>query len=558
MSNKVRPLFVVSLICVSFLMAIGFPVSVFAQEQNASGIGEQAYSQEMMDAYVEFCEYLSEIGIPADISLETFAEEYYAGPFSSLDDYLHSLRSLFVPPTEDSGRGTSGDQYWYYNTGTALMDEPNYEVFNLLSVVSPGDIVYENEGGFGLTGHISIVEGIFYDTNYSCFYIRLVEAIGYISGSFGEGDGVCRSVLDDDRYVDRVGTIYRVPSATTSQKSNAVSFCLGQIGKGYQIDLQHDTSANEDDWYCSELVWAAYYAQGIDLETTDTEPGLTPHEIRDSALTTARTVSTISTPQITSIQALTASSAKVEWNVVPGSAVQYYVYRATSLSGPYSLRVSTSNSSFTDTSLTSGNTYYYRIAANVGGLGNMGKPWGVKLAFSAPDITQSCSSSAISASLKWTAVYNATGYYVYRCRSSGGDYAKIATVTNPYYLDSGLTAGSNYYYKIEAYNSSIVTSKSSYKVVLPTYVKTPTIYFGKANSASSITIKWTHVPNATSYTIYRSTASGGTYSQVGTSVKTSYINSGLSRDTTYYYKIVAGYSGYHSAMSSYKAVHTLQ
>jgi len=52
-------------------------------------------------------------------------------------------------------------------------------------------------------------------------------------------------------------------------------FCVGQLNKSYMIDFKKDTSAAEKDWYCSELVWAGYYIQGIDIETTGlyNEPG---------------------------------------------------------------------------------------------------------------------------------------------------------------------------------------------------------------------------------------------------------------------------------------------
>ena len=121
-----------------------------------------------------------------------------------------------------------------------------------------GDIVYEAQGGFGVTGHIAIVEGKYYSAEKKQYYVRLIEAIE---------QGVCRSVLVDQRVVDKTVTVYRVTGASNAQKNAAVSFCRSQLGKKYNCDLSHDTSASEKDWYCSELVWAAYKNQGIDIET---------------------------------------------------------------------------------------------------------------------------------------------------------------------------------------------------------------------------------------------------------------------------------------------------
>lgn len=88
-------------------------------------------------------------------------------------------------------------------------------------------------------------------------------------------------MLDDDRVGDKGVSVYRVTRATNSQKTSAVNFCIGQLGKGYSLDFAKDTSSSEKNWYCSELVWAAYYNLGIDIETTNliNEPGITPRDI---------------------------------------------------------------------------------------------------------------------------------------------------------------------------------------------------------------------------------------------------------------------------------------
>ena len=83
---------------------------------------------------------------------------------------------------------SSGAKKWYYNTGERLPRAANYSKYNLLKIVEPGDIIYEANGGLGVTGHIAIVEGVFYDEKYQQYYIRIIEAIDA---------GVCRSVLDD-------------------------------------------------------------------------------------------------------------------------------------------------------------------------------------------------------------------------------------------------------------------------------------------------------------------------------------------------------------------------
>jgi len=67
------------------------------------------------------------------------------------------------------------------------------------------------------------------------------------------------------------GPFVRVRTANSTQKQNAINFTKRQLGKKFQgeffgisadknynpNDVNNDTLANE--WYCSELVWAAYY-----------------------------------------------------------------------------------------------------------------------------------------------------------------------------------------------------------------------------------------------------------------------------------------------------------
>jgi fibronectin type 3 domain-containing protein len=60
-----------------------------------------------------------------------------------------------------------------------------------------------------------------------------------------------------------------------------------------------------------------------------------------------------------------------------------------------------------------------------------------------------------------------------------------------------------------------------------------------AVSSSSISVTWTAVPGAASYQIYRSTSADYGYTRIGISTSSSYTNTGLSSNITYYYKVSA-------------------
>ncbi|MDR2888461.1 MAG: hypothetical protein LBV33_01305 [Lachnospiraceae bacterium] len=224
------------------------------------------------NAYEAVIDYATANGIPLDLSLETFIEEYEASSLT-LATYEQSYYDL-LPKQNPFTTYASGEDTWYYDTGTDLPQPANYSKYNLLDTVVEGDVIYESKGGWGITGHTAIVEGTYYSSTYQQYYIRIIEATT---------TGVVRSVLDDDRIDDKGSSILRVDSATPTIALNAISFCLSQLGKDYMIDFQKDTGIGEPDWYCSELVWAGYYRQGIDIETDNffNEPGITPRDINN-------------------------------------------------------------------------------------------------------------------------------------------------------------------------------------------------------------------------------------------------------------------------------------
>ncbi|HVR98186.1 MAG TPA: fibronectin type III domain-containing protein, partial [Thermoanaerobaculia bacterium] len=67
----------------------------------------------------------------------------------------------------------------------------------------------------------------------------------------------------------------------------------------------------------------------------------------------------------------------------------------------------------------------------------------------------------------------------------------------------------------------------------------PTGVSATAVSPTQINLSWTAASGATSYTASRSTTNGGPYASAGTSVTTSFSNTGLTCNTTYYYVVTS-------------------
>lgn len=254
----------------AIIMMLTLAVPAFAAENNLNA--------ELRAAYNNIVSYAEEGRIPLEMTYDEFVSLYDGGSISDFENSFYDV----LEPIPNSPVPASGSNAYYYNTGLSCPDEADYSRSNLLDVVERGDIIYEAAGLGGITGHIAIVEDVITDSRGNPEYIRLIEAID---------DGVVRSILDDTRYLYRLATVMYVRGASDDDIDNAIDFCIGELGADYELDFQKDTEAGQDGWYCSELVWAAYKNQGIDIEVSGNgEPGVTPRDIKNSSLTIDRDV----------------------------------------------------------------------------------------------------------------------------------------------------------------------------------------------------------------------------------------------------------------------------
>ena len=137
---------------------------------------------------------------------------------------------------------------------------------------------------------------------------------------------------------------------------------------------------------------------------------------------------------------------------------------------------------------------------------------------------------------KWNAVPGATKYEVYRS-TDNKNFKKIATVTGTSYLDKNSGNGVRYYYKVRAVNvNGSKTVYGSYSSVKSsTVLEKPTIN-RVIEENSGITLKWSKVPGADKYYIYRST-DGESFTKIKTVTGTSYTDTKIVSGTTYTYRI---------------------
>ena len=187
--------------------------------------------------------------------------------------------------------------------------------------------------------------------------------------------------------------------------------------------------------------------------------------------TTSTTTTKLSTVTGLKQSSNTTSSIKLSWNKVSNGS-GYEVYRATSKTGTYTkIKTISGNSilSYTDTGLTSGKVYYYKVrAVKSSTKGSFSSILTSSTKCKTPAVTLT-SQKTKTVKISWKKVSGASGYKIYRSTSKNGKYANIKTITSGStlsYTNSGLSKGKTYYYKVIAYKN--VNSKpviSSYSTV---------------------------------------------------------------------------------------------
>jgi fibronectin type 3 domain-containing protein len=251
----------------------------------------------------------------------------------------------------------------------------------------------------------------------------------------------------------------------------------------------------------------------------------------------------------------------LSWNS-PAGATSYDLYRGTSPNGEGSTPYQTGllSTSFTDTGLTDGVTYYYRVSA-IDSAGQSGLSSEVS---ATPMVPVPSAPGGVTAtggpgqvSLSWNGSTGATSYNVYRATTPGGEGSTPfrTGLTATTFTDPGLSSGTTYYYQVTAVNGTGESGSSSEVSATPlptsTAPATPTGLTANPGTGS-VSLSWSVSTGATSYDIYRGTSPGGEGStpyQTGLTT-THFTDSGLTGGTTYYYRVAAVNASGQSSLSN--------
>ena len=308
---------IVSIMLCCFFLAVTFffglgNVAVTAEERTEIDLSEKragdiveidGQEYEVVVSYEDIIKlYYMKLSEATEGAISITLDEFRDGVLRSQKDivtYTYELSEEITNGVEEPGESVqpssaspSGDAD-YILSATTYNVTPNSEFKRTpvydgrydYSTLTEGDIVFETQT-IGSFGHTAIISDMFHQANFGLYtsdYIQTIEAVG---------GGVQYGFLDDVRMIDYAIIIYRVKNSTPTIRQNAVSFCRSQLGKPYHLavfigDFKKDTAPTTSAWYCSELLYAAYYNNGIDIDIredgSDGEKGILPLDIYASA-----------------------------------------------------------------------------------------------------------------------------------------------------------------------------------------------------------------------------------------------------------------------------------
>jgi fibronectin type 3 domain-containing protein len=244
-----------------------------------------------------------------------------------------------------------------------------------------------------------------------------------------------------------------------------------------------------------------------------------------------------SAPQVPTDLAAAPSPTQVKltWNTAP-NATAYTIARSTN-GATFSVLGTSTTTSFTDATVTANATYYYEVQSTAGAAASAYcAPIKVIAATPTPAPTGVTATPGVNEiQVSWNAVTGATSYFLQRSTGSGWTWSK--TLTSPSYLDTGLTAGTWYYYILTATGPAGTSAYSSEASAQP-YAAAPAVPSGLAatTSPTQIQLTWGSVANITSYNIARST-DGVNFAQIANRTVPGYLDTAVTANSTYYYEV---------------------
>lgn len=242
------------------------------------------------------------------------------------------------------------------------------------------------------------------------------------------------------------------------------------------------------------------------------------------------------------------NSVKVTWNANP-QADGYYLYRQKNSGNweRYADLNKSTNTTFVDKDVETGNTYSYRIRAFKGNVVSSYDVAGIKQLYLGTPKMKSAINDATGITITWDSLDGSTEYRIYR-RGAGEKYwTYLETVKGNSYTDENVKSGAYYRYTVRSASGWTFGGFDADGKVLRC-IATPEL-LSAVSADKKVSLNWSRVEGATGYYVYHKLAGARYWTRIATvTTGTSYVDSDVKLNSTYQYTVKAFY-GY--TMSSY-------
>lgn len=226
-------------------------------------------------------------------------------------------------------------------------------------------------------------------------------------------------------------------------------------------------------------------------------------------------------------------------------ATGYALYRSTASDGTFEKVAEGTTTTLVDNTAKAGTQYHYKMksSAIVNGT-KMYSRYSPRRIITAKNTGTPVFTSVVansgSVTLKWSALAGADYYQVYRSETENGTYSLLnkRNVTTNSVVDSTVSAGKTYYYKVRAYQNN---EYGMFSEIVKGASKPVKVSGLKAQSAGSTSVKlsWNKSEGAKYYQVYRSTNANTGFKKLGTYNESTLtaVSKSLATNQTYYYKV---------------------
>lgn len=271
--------------------------------------------------------------------------------------------------------------------------------------------------------------------------------------SFGSGAKVTLPIVLDYEYVATgVGRLYKAKLSKAAATEICKAFCDRVRERGYTPMVYANKSMLTDKMYAADFsqdsaIWMAHYTNQSNYageyeywqysDSGKTSGVSTKTDLNFRYINTLR------------ISGRSVNSISMKWEPYGGSS-SYTIKRKNGSS--YETVKTTTDLTFTDTGLSPGCSYSYKIYCNDGNFS--GKCIGFNTGITALGCTSTVSAKGIGfdcVKVSWSATSGASGYYVQRAAANSSSYGTVSVASGTSYKDGNRNAGTAYKYRVVPY-----------------------------------------------------------------------------------------------------------